>query len=187
MSDSTPPGLKIKKNLEVINCTPLLKLKTMQILGNAENQLIKAILNHYEQCVPKLEVNIREIYENMTGVNVDEKRLIFLKLQAYKNGLMRQQKNKEDRWQNRNTRNTPATNENRGPNGNRDIRNPPDNTGNQDTQDEPTPGTSTQDPNYFPWDQRPQRPRGRGRGRYQTQGYNRGGRGRGPRENRLEI
>ena len=72
MSDQTPPGLRIKKNIEVIDCSPRLRLRALQILGHAENELTHAILNHYETLIPTIENNIQEIYENMEGVNEDE-------------------------------------------------------------------------------------------------------------------
>ena len=73
MSDQTPPGLRIKKNIEVIECSPKLRLKAFQILGHAENQLTHAILSHYETLIPTIENNIQDIYENMDGVNEDER------------------------------------------------------------------------------------------------------------------
>ena len=173
ISDQVPPGLRIKKNLEVIDCSPQLRLKALQILGNAETQLVKAILTHYEQLIPKSEDNFCEIYEGMTGVTEDEVRLINLKLLAYKNTLMRQQRTRDERRFNR--QNNPNT-ENNNPQDEQQPQAPP----------EPQPGTSQQTPNAntFPWDQRGQRPpRGRGRGA-RGQGTRRN---QGPRENRLQI
>ena len=93
-SDSVPPGLKLTKNLEVIEMTNTLKLNTMKILGKAEGKLCNAIIAHYSDLIPKLEAEFNDIYTNMDGVTVDEQRLIALKLIHYKNTLMRAQREK---------------------------------------------------------------------------------------------
>ena len=186
ISDTTPPGLRIKKNLEVIQCSPQLKLKALQILGSAENRLVRAILVHYEQIIPDIEASIQEIYDGMMGVNPDEKRLIHLKLVAYKNSIMRQQRERDN---NRNNRfpNAPRNQDRRSPN------NTPRNSDNTDnTADEQQPSTSTQDPNGrdFPWEQKPQRQfqqRQRPRGRQAQRPAQGGGRGRRRDDNRLQI
>ena len=46
LNDETPPGLWIKKNLDVIECFTHLKLQALQMLGMAENCLTNAILEH---------------------------------------------------------------------------------------------------------------------------------------------
>ena len=93
-SDIVPPGLKLNKNLEVIEMTASLKLAAMKILGKAEGQLCNAIIAHYDDLIPKLEDEFKSIYNNMTGVTQDEQRLIALKLIHYKNTLMRAQREK---------------------------------------------------------------------------------------------
>ena len=97
MSDQVPPGLRSKKNLEVIDCTPHLKLQDMQILREAENRLVEAILNHYLQLIPKIERDFHDIYNQMRGVNQEERQLISLKLIHYKNGLMRKQRERDEK------------------------------------------------------------------------------------------
>ena len=93
-SDTIPPGLKLNKNLEVIEMTSALKLKTLKILGKAEGKLCDAIIEHYSELIPVLEAEFNDIYNNMEGVTTDEKRLIALKLIHYKNTLMRAQREK---------------------------------------------------------------------------------------------
>ena len=51
LNDETSPGLWIKKNLDVIDCFPHLKLQALQMLGLAENCLTNAILDR-AQCNP---------------------------------------------------------------------------------------------------------------------------------------
>ncbi|MCP3895011.1 MAG: hypothetical protein GY706_10335, partial [Bacteroides sp.] len=92
LSDQTPPGLRIHKNLEVIDSSPLLKLKALQIFSEAEGKLIGAILEHYDLMLPKLEKDIKNIYDSMCGITKDEKKLIVYKLIAYKNDMIRQQR-----------------------------------------------------------------------------------------------
>ena len=110
MSDQVPPGLQIKKHLEVIDCTPHLKLQAMEILGEAENKhcQVEAILNHYLQLIPKTERDFHDIYNKMRGVNQEERQLISLKLIHYKNGLLRQQRERDEKrtqWKNEQSKN----------------------------------------------------------------------------------
>ncbi len=141
MSDQTPPGLRIHKNLEVINSSPLLKLKALQIFSEAEGKLINAILEHYDMTIPKLEKDIKSIYDKMTGITRDEKTLIYLKLIAYKNELIRQYRDRSDKK------------------GAKAFE--------KRVQDSnPTDPDSTPK-NKFPWEARPQRPQRKGRGRQQ--------------------
>ena len=72
--------------------TPQLKLALLKILGKDKHKLCNAIITHYELLIPKLEEEFHEIYNNITGVNVDEKRLIALKIIHYKNTFMRCQR-----------------------------------------------------------------------------------------------
>ena len=76
--------------------SPQIKLHALQIIGEEENKLVLAILDHYEILIPKIKGNFHAIYNNMTGVNDDEKRLISFKLSHYKNSLVCQQKDKEE-------------------------------------------------------------------------------------------
>lgn len=164
LSDQVPPGLRIKKNLEVIECTPHLKLQALQILGDAEIQLTRAILQHYDQLIPKIENDFHQIYNNMKGVNKEEKRLLSLKLVHYKNVLVKQQLARDEKK----TQNVNAE---------------------DDQKNNPKEGTSTEkeQDQQFPWEQRPQRSntnRGRGRGARGTRGGG-GGRGRGGKDRLL--
>ncbi len=141
MSDQTPPGLRIHKNLEVINSSPLLKLKALQIFSEAEGKLITAILEHYDTVIPKLEKEIKGIYDKMAGITKDEKKLITLKLIAYKNELIREYRERSEKKGNKAT---------------------------EKRIEDSNPSTSESGPkNKFPWDQRPQRPPRKGRGRQQ--------------------
>ena len=49
LRDQAPPGLRIKENLEVIESSPQLKLHAVQIIGEAENKLVLAILDHSQK------------------------------------------------------------------------------------------------------------------------------------------
>ena len=69
----------------------------MQILGAAENRLVKAILNHHLQLIPQIERDFHDIYNQMRLVNQEERKLIRLKLVHYKNGLMRQQRERDEK------------------------------------------------------------------------------------------
>ena len=46
-----------------------------QIIGEAENKLVLAILDHYKLLIPKIEGDFHEIYNNMIGVNDNETRV----------------------------------------------------------------------------------------------------------------
>ncbi len=139
-SDQTPPGLRLKKNLEVIEGTPFLKLQALQIMSEAETKLAKVITEHYKQSIPKIEKEFIDIFESMKRITMDEKSLINMKLLHYNNELIRQQKDKRDKK----------------------TKKP---TGEASKNDGETPPQNQEATNQFPWEQKPQRQRPKGRGK----------------------
>ncbi len=139
LSDITPPGLRVTKQLEVIGSTPKLRLQALQIFSDAENKLSKVILDHYKMAIPKLEAEFREIYENMEKLNKEELNLMAMKMIRHKNEWINQQKDKREKKINKavDSKNGEAT-----------------------TSTESAPKNPR-----FPWDQKPQRNRSRGRGK----------------------
>ncbi len=133
-SDTTPPGLRIKKSLEVIGTSPALRLQALQIFSDAENKLSKAIAKHYKQQIPKLEADFTDIFGSISKINKDEKNLIKMKLLAMKNEWIKQQR---DRRENKQTKATTEAAKNDQPS--TSLQTPPDNP-------------------QFPWTQKPQRP-----------------------------
>ncbi len=72
LSDITPPGLRVTKQLEVIGSTPRLRLQALQIFSDAESKLSKVILSHYKTEIPKIESEFKDIYNNMEKINKDD-------------------------------------------------------------------------------------------------------------------
>ncbi len=143
-SDTTPPGLRIKKSLEVIGTWAALRLQALQIFSDAENKLSKAIAKHYKQQIPKLETEFTDIYSSMSKINKDEKDLIRMKLLALKNEWIKQQKDRRETKQNK-------------------ASEPAKNDQPSTSQDQQANGAQ------FPWKQKPQRiqqrKKGKGRGK----------------------
>ncbi len=83
-----------------MNSTPLVRLQALQITSEAENKLMKVMLNHYEDVIPKLEADFIEIYTNMSKINEEKIILINLKLTRYKNEVLRQQKERREKKSN---------------------------------------------------------------------------------------
>ncbi len=129
-SDMTPSGLKIRKNLEVVECTPHLRLQALQIFSDAETKLMQAMTTHYKEIIPKIEKDFKQIQKGMTRINDDERQLILMKLLHYKNDLIRQHR---DRREGKKPKNTQTASKN---------------------EEQPT---TSRDAQKFPWEQLPPR------------------------------
>ncbi len=137
LSDQAPPGMRIRKNIEVVGSTPLLRLQALQIYSEAETKMTKVIQEHYKVNIPKMEKEFMEIFKSMKRITVEEKVLINMKLLHYKNELMRAHKERG----NKKGKPEPAA------------------------KNDETPSTSKDQPT-FPWNQKQQRqPRAKQRAR----------------------
>lgn len=109
----TPRGLKIGRNIMVIETTTTLKLTLYNIFGECENAILKALIRHYKDILPKLEKDYIDLWNTIGAetVSKDERRLLILKLTNYKNNLMRKEKERAEKQEEFNNKKFQSKNE----------------------------------------------------------------------------
>jgi hypothetical protein len=162
-----PKGLRIIKSLNAVEPTHQLKIEYMQILGQAENQMMSTLIQHYNNALPKIEEEFRALFTQASNsLTPFDRRLMVIKLAHFKNDLIEERTSTAQNKMSNNQTN-------------------PNNQTNQDNQsnrDKDPNGAQRQIPSNSNWDDRnlnewdsgpkPQRSRKQFRGK-------RGGRGRG--------
>ena len=165
--------MRITKTINAVEPSHTLKIQYMQILGNAESELMKCLMDHYEVTIPKLEEEFTKLFDTASQTLPPvEKRLVVVKLLHFRNDLIKDRRqtatNKINRLdpneQTHPPRGGPRTNsENRWNQGTRNK-----------TEDWPTNTEETWDRDPLPQRERRGRDRGRRnfrnfRSRYQNQ------------------
>jgi hypothetical protein len=157
-----PRGLKINKPINAVEPSHLLKIETMQIMGEAENKILDSLIQHYQNVIPKLAKEFTDLYHTATEMlSPLDKRLVVIQLSHFKNELIKEKKqstvNKQTTQQNPNDQ---------GRQGNREATNNSQRGNQSQQQNLWTPCTST---TQNPWEERPKPQRNgpgrRGRGR----------------------